>query len=171
MNILDILIHFHEYCLVLVLESLSHIIIRQSIFRKKSAMLGNGECCVNIPKGNDEHQFGREGEYMFWFLCCSSKTEYRVQYFWRHLAIFIAKLQIDDIANFNFEYCCTVRSWNFSKDPWFYYFYGWIDLYICAPIVQESFLCNFKALEPELCITAAYGNILPTKFLKIPTMG
>ncbi|KAH6784666.1 formyltransferase [Perilla frutescens var. hirtella] len=36
---------------------------------------------------------------------------------------------------------------------------------------EESFLCSFKALEPELCITAAYGNILPTKFLKIPSMG
>ncbi|KAL3813303.1 hypothetical protein ACJIZ3_014571 [Penstemon smallii] len=36
---------------------------------------------------------------------------------------------------------------------------------------EESFLSSFKALEPELCITAAYGNILPTKFLKIPSMG
>lgn len=37
--------------------------------------------------------------------------------------------------------------------------------------MQESFLSSFKALEPELCITAAYGNILPTKFLKIPSVG
>lgn len=37
--------------------------------------------------------------------------------------------------------------------------------------MQEAFLSDFKALEPELCITAAYGNILPTKFLKIPSMG
>ncbi|KAG8384149.1 hypothetical protein BUALT_Bualt04G0088200 [Buddleja alternifolia] len=36
---------------------------------------------------------------------------------------------------------------------------------------EESFISSFKALEPELCITAAYGNILPTKFLKIPSMG
>ncbi|KAI5684349.1 hypothetical protein M9H77_05577 [Catharanthus roseus] len=36
---------------------------------------------------------------------------------------------------------------------------------------EESFLSNFKSLEPELCITAAYGNILPSRFLKIPSMG
>ncbi|CAI9110606.1 OLC1v1010662C1 [Oldenlandia corymbosa var. corymbosa] len=36
---------------------------------------------------------------------------------------------------------------------------------------EESFLCSFKSLEPELCVTAAYGNILPTKFLKIPSLG
>ncbi|XP_076950884.1 uncharacterized protein LOC143624008 [Bidens hawaiensis] len=36
---------------------------------------------------------------------------------------------------------------------------------------EESFLSDFSALEPELCITAAYGNILPTKFLKIPSLG
>lgn len=36
---------------------------------------------------------------------------------------------------------------------------------------DEAFLSNFSALEPELCITAAYGNILPTKFLKIPLLG
>ncbi|KAL6587837.1 hypothetical protein OROMI_000815 [Orobanche minor] len=36
---------------------------------------------------------------------------------------------------------------------------------------EESFLTSLEALEPELCITAAYGNILPTKFLKIPSMG
>ncbi|KAI7749027.1 hypothetical protein M8C21_009933, partial [Ambrosia artemisiifolia] len=35
----------------------------------------------------------------------------------------------------------------------------------------EAFLSDFSALEPELCITAAYGNILPTKFLKIPSLG
>ncbi|XP_011099488.1 uncharacterized protein LOC105177900 isoform X1 [Sesamum indicum] len=35
---------------------------------------------------------------------------------------------------------------------------------------EESFLSSFKVLEPELCITAAYGNILPTKFLKLPSM-
>ncbi|KAL6507483.1 hypothetical protein OROGR_023678 [Orobanche gracilis] len=36
---------------------------------------------------------------------------------------------------------------------------------------EKSFLTSLEALEPELCITAAYGNILPTKFLKIPSMG
>ncbi|KAG5623688.1 hypothetical protein H5410_008906 [Solanum commersonii] len=34
---------------------------------------------------------------------------------------------------------------------------------------EEAFLFNFKSLEPELCVTAAYGNILPTKFLNIPS--
>lgn len=38
-------------------------------------------------------------------------------------------------------------------------------------VMQESFLQSFKSLEPELCITAAYGNILPTKFLRIPSLG
>ncbi|KZV42249.1 1-deoxy-D-xylulose 5-phosphate reductoisomerase, chloroplastic [Dorcoceras hygrometricum] len=36
---------------------------------------------------------------------------------------------------------------------------------------EEPFLSSLRALEPDLCITAAYGNILPTKFLKIPSMG
>lgn len=36
---------------------------------------------------------------------------------------------------------------------------------------EESFLASLKALQPELCITAAYGNILPTKFLNIPPLG
>ncbi|XP_065848673.1 uncharacterized protein [Euphorbia lathyris] len=36
---------------------------------------------------------------------------------------------------------------------------------------EDAFLCSLKALQPELCITAAYGNILPTKFLNIPPMG
>lgn len=36
---------------------------------------------------------------------------------------------------------------------------------------EEPFLSSVRALEPDLCITAAYGNILPTKFLKIPSMG
>lgn len=38
-------------------------------------------------------------------------------------------------------------------------------------LFEEKFLSNFRALEPELCITAAYGNILPSKFLKIPSLG
>lgn len=36
---------------------------------------------------------------------------------------------------------------------------------------EETFLSNLRALEPVLCITAAYGNILPNKFLKIPPLG
>lgn len=38
-------------------------------------------------------------------------------------------------------------------------------------LLQDEFLSNLKALLPELCVTAAYGNILPTKFLKIPASG
>lgn len=37
--------------------------------------------------------------------------------------------------------------------------------------MQDMFLSNLKALQPELCITAAYGNILPRKFLNIPPLG
>jgi methionyl-tRNA formyltransferase len=37
--------------------------------------------------------------------------------------------------------------------------------------MQDMFLSNLKALDPELCITAAYGNILPSKFLNIPPSG
>lgn len=36
---------------------------------------------------------------------------------------------------------------------------------------EETFLSRFKALQPEVCITAAYGNILPSKFLTIPQLG
>ncbi|KAK4602020.1 hypothetical protein RGQ29_011198 [Quercus rubra] len=36
---------------------------------------------------------------------------------------------------------------------------------------EDMFLSNLKALQPELCITAAYGNILPRKFLNIPPLG
>ncbi|KAI3939076.1 hypothetical protein MKX01_001944 [Papaver californicum] len=36
---------------------------------------------------------------------------------------------------------------------------------------EEEFLCDLRALKTELCITAAYGNILPRKFLKIPPLG
>ncbi|TKY50507.1 Methionyl-tRNA formyltransferase [Spatholobus suberectus] len=36
---------------------------------------------------------------------------------------------------------------------------------------DDTFLSNLKALQPQLCITAAYGNILPTKFLDIPPLG
>ncbi|XP_068642443.1 uncharacterized protein [Aristolochia californica] len=36
---------------------------------------------------------------------------------------------------------------------------------------EENFLAELKSLNPELCVTAAYGNILPTKFLNIPQYG
>lgn len=36
---------------------------------------------------------------------------------------------------------------------------------------EEAFLFSMRNLQPELCITVAYGNILPTKFLNIPTLG
>ncbi|GAB2288905.1 hypothetical protein Dimus_023210 [Dionaea muscipula] len=36
---------------------------------------------------------------------------------------------------------------------------------------RETFLSSLRSLHPELCITAAYGNILPSKFLKIPAQG
>ncbi|TQD89636.1 hypothetical protein C1H46_024771 [Malus baccata] len=35
---------------------------------------------------------------------------------------------------------------------------------------EDVFLSDLRALQPQLCITAAYGNILPTKFLNIPTL-
>ncbi|KAI3431953.1 uncharacterized protein J3R85_007836 [Psidium guajava] len=36
---------------------------------------------------------------------------------------------------------------------------------------EDSFLYTLRALNPDICITAAYGNILPSKFLKIPPLG
>ncbi|KAF8676275.1 hypothetical protein HU200_047147 [Digitaria exilis] len=36
---------------------------------------------------------------------------------------------------------------------------------------EESFLSNLKEVKPDVCITAAYGNILPQKFLDIPLCG
>ncbi|GAB2288903.1 hypothetical protein Dimus_023208 [Dionaea muscipula] len=36
---------------------------------------------------------------------------------------------------------------------------------------EETILSSLRSLHPELCITAAYGNILPSKFLKIPAQG
>lgn len=37
--------------------------------------------------------------------------------------------------------------------------------------LQEDFLNTLRALQPDLCLTAAYGNYLPTKFLSIPKYG
>lgn len=36
---------------------------------------------------------------------------------------------------------------------------------------DESFLQDLEALKPDLCITAAYGNYLPKRFLAIPKFG
>ncbi|KAK4279986.1 hypothetical protein QN277_011672 [Acacia crassicarpa] len=37
--------------------------------------------------------------------------------------------------------------------------------------MQDNFLSNLRCLQPDLCITAAYENILPSKFLNIPPLG
>ncbi|KAG6553189.1 hypothetical protein Mapa_005249 [Marchantia paleacea] len=36
---------------------------------------------------------------------------------------------------------------------------------------EETFLAELKKLKPDLCVTAAYGNVLPTKFLNIAPCG
>jgi len=36
---------------------------------------------------------------------------------------------------------------------------------------DEEFLSALEALQPDLCITAAYGNFLPKRFLAIPKLG
>lgn len=36
---------------------------------------------------------------------------------------------------------------------------------------DPEFLLQLEKLEPDLCITAAYGNFLPTSFLKLPKRG
>lgn len=36
---------------------------------------------------------------------------------------------------------------------------------------EEGFLADLRALNPDVCVTAAYGNFLPSKFLSIPTHG
>lgn len=36
---------------------------------------------------------------------------------------------------------------------------------------QEAFLHWLRELQPDLCITAAYGNMLPQRFLDIPALG
>ncbi|RVX07450.1 hypothetical protein CK203_025258 [Vitis vinifera] len=44
---------------------------------------------------------------------------------------------------------------------------SYLKSFILSTVMQEIFLSSLRALQPELCITAAYGNILPRKFLKI----
>ena len=36
---------------------------------------------------------------------------------------------------------------------------------------DDAFLTMLEALQPDLCITAAYGNFLPKRFLDIPKLG
>lgn len=36
---------------------------------------------------------------------------------------------------------------------------------------QEEFLRALEDLQPDLCITAAYGCMLPQRFLSIPPLG
>ncbi|CAM6050038.1 unnamed protein product [Sphagnum compactum] len=36
---------------------------------------------------------------------------------------------------------------------------------------EEGFLADLKSLGPDLCVTAAYGNYLPSRFLAIPPCG
>ena len=38
-------------------------------------------------------------------------------------------------------------------------------------VAQPEFLDALRALQPDLCVTAAYGNILPQAFLDIPRRG
>jgi methionyl-tRNA formyltransferase len=40
-----------------------------------------------------------------------------------------------------------------------------------AKASEEDFLLQLEALKPDICITAAYGNYLPTAFLRIPAQG
>ena len=40
-----------------------------------------------------------------------------------------------------------------------------------ASRLQEAFLERLTDLQPDLCVTAAYGNILPQRFLDIPRCG
>eukprot|EP00252_Welwitschia_mirabilis_P019905 TRINITY_DN4731_c0_g1_i3.p1 TRINITY_DN4731_c0_g1~~TRINITY_DN4731_c0_g1_i3.p1 ORF type:complete len:306 (-),score=68.18 TRINITY_DN4731_c0_g1_i3:468-1385(-) len=36
---------------------------------------------------------------------------------------------------------------------------------------DEAFLADLRAMRPDLCVTAAYGNVLPKRFLEIPYNG
>ncbi len=46
-----------------------------------------------------------------------------------------------------------------------------IPLYIPTKAKDEDFLAMLEELQPDLCITAAYGNFLPKRFLAIPKHG
>ena len=46
-----------------------------------------------------------------------------------------------------------------------------IQLFYPEKAKDVDFLASLKEMQPDLCITAAYGNFLPTKFLEIPKFG
>lgn len=58
---------------------------------------------------------------------------------------------LDSAAAHNHQTCCLCR--------------------VLHTAVQAAFLESFAALQPDLAITAAYGNMLPTAFLSIPKHG
>ena len=41
----------------------------------------------------------------------------------------------------------------------------------CLCSLKADFLARLAELAPDLCVTAAYGNILPQRFLDIPRFG
>ena len=45
------------------------------------------------------------------------------------------------------------------------------QLYRGCGMLQEGFLAQLRSIQPDLCVTAAYGNILPRAFLDIPRHG
>lgn len=49
---------------------------------------------------------------------------------------------------------------------------GRLALTAChCPSLQPAFLERLAALQPDLCVTAAYGNMLPKAFLALPRLG
>jgi methionyl-tRNA formyltransferase len=46
-----------------------------------------------------------------------------------------------------------------------------IPVYTPNKISEKDFLNTIQEIQPDLCITAAYGNYLPLKFLQIPKYG
>ena len=47
-----------------------------------------------------------------------------------------------------------------------------VDVILTPPSARDSyFLHQMRLLKPDLCVTAAYGQFLPTAFLDIPTYG
>lgn len=46
-----------------------------------------------------------------------------------------------------------------------------IPVFTPQSVKDPQFLADLAALAPDLCITAAYGNYLPSDFLKIPKFG
>jgi methionyl-tRNA formyltransferase len=46
-----------------------------------------------------------------------------------------------------------------------------IPVYSPLKATDKDFLSLLRDLQPDLCVTAAYGNYLPIKFLQIPKYG